>query len=114
MHKLTTKQEIFAQAIATGMSQLDAYLLVFSSSSDDLEPELVANKAAAFARKSRVLARIEMLKEEIATQSSRSKQESSARLWAIATDDNERTCDIIAAIRVLNVMHGFVSYPKVQ
>lgn len=113
MNKLTNRQEIFAQAIATGMSQSEAYHLVFPSS-NNWKPESVHNKASELAGNGEVLARVENLKEEMAVQSSWKRQEPIARLVAIATDENVRTSDRLAAVHLLNVMHGYYTPTKLD
>ena len=57
--KLTAKQEKFAQGVASGMTQADAYRAAFDTSK--MKPETVWNKASEQMRKSEVLARVEEL-----------------------------------------------------
>jgi hypothetical protein len=105
MHKLTNRQEVFAQAIAGGACQSKAYRLAFPSS-NNWKPESVHNKASALARNGEVLARVEILKKEMAVQALWKRQQSIQVLIHIA-DTSEKASEIIAAVKVLNVMHGY-------
>lgn len=60
---LTPKQERFAQCVAEGMTQADAYRAAYSAGK--MKPETVQNKASALMRKGEVRARVEELRAPV-------------------------------------------------
>jgi phage terminase small subunit len=61
--ELTPKQEAFAQAIVTGMSQSDAYRAAYSA--DNMKPETVQNKAYQLMKRGEVTARVAELRKPV-------------------------------------------------
>lgn len=62
--KLTAKREAFARAIASGMTQADAYRECFSTK--NMKPQTIWEEASRVAQNPEVSARIEAIKAEIA------------------------------------------------
>ena len=102
---LTAKQEAFAQAVAGGMTQADAY-----RSSYDCEGSanttIIENASRAMAD-SNVSARVAELKEAIAIAAIWTRLDSVQTLADIAKDDEARANEKVSAIKELNSMHGF-------
>jgi phage terminase small subunit len=60
---LTIKQEAFAQAVASGKSQADAYRAAYSA--DKMKPETVQNKAHVLMKDGEVTARVAELRKPV-------------------------------------------------
>lgn len=61
--KLTAKQEAFAQAVASGKSQADAYRVAYNAGK--MKPETVQNKAYVLMKDGEVAARVAELREPV-------------------------------------------------
>jgi phage terminase small subunit len=61
--ELTPKQEAFAQAIVTGMSQADAYRAAYSA--ENMKPETVQSKACLLIKDGKVSARVAELRKPV-------------------------------------------------
>lgn len=107
-HKpLTAKREQFAQAIADGMNQTDAYRLAYSASG--MTAQTVWVKASQLAGQDNVRIRIDKLKAGLAEK----------RLWTRAqsvealkraldlAEESQQPAAITRVVRELNNMHGF-------
>ena len=101
---LTAKQEKFAQAIADGKSQADAYRLAYSASKQT-EATVWAN-ASRVASDSKVLARVNELKSALADKALWTREQSVNRLVAVF-NMSDKASDHVAAVKELNAMHGF-------
>jgi hypothetical protein len=106
MNKLTNKQEKFAEAIAMGVSQSEAYRMAYPVSLA-WKAASVHNKASAMAKNGEVLARVEKLKVQTMALLVWHRQRSIDVLAAIATDESIKASDRIAAVDKLNHMQGF-------
>lgn len=106
MKTLTSKQEKFAEAIAMGANQSDAYRMAYPVSMA-WKAASVHNKASAMAKHGEVLARVEKLKVQTMALSVWSKQQSIDVLAAIAMNENIKASDRITAVDKLNVMYGY-------
>ena len=110
--KLTDKQEKFAQAIADGKTQADAYRLAYDVSK--FKPEAIHVNASKVAADTKVALRIESLKAEIAAKQLWTREQSVAILAAIAGDCEVKASEKVSAIKELNSMHGFNAPTKTE
>ena len=100
------RHEIFAQAIADGLHQIEAYKKAYPAA-EKWKPNSVYSKASKLARDDKILARVEQLKAKLEKEFLWDSQKSVELLAEIATDECEKTCNRISAIDKLNAMHGF-------
>jgi len=109
---LTTKQEKFAQEVASGKSQADAYRAAFDCARS--KPETVIKRASELMTNRDIAGRVDELKAQL-SEKSLWKREDSVRILAdIATDADASRKDKTAAVRVLNDMHGFNEPLKIE
>jgi len=101
--KLTPQHDRFAQEVAAGKSQADAYRIAYPRSVK-WKPSSVWESASKLA--SKVSPRIEELRAELAAQSMWSKEQSVKVLAEIAMRA-EKDADRVRAVAELNRMHGF-------
>lgn len=103
---LTPQQEHFAQCVADGMNQSDAYRAAF-----DIKPTTLAktvNEAASrMMANHKVRARVQDLREKLEEASIWRRLDSVKTLATIAKEEEELSKDRIAAIKELNAMHGW-------
>jgi hypothetical protein len=109
---LTAKQEAFAQAIADGMSQADAYRASYNASKQ-ADATLWAN-ASRMAANTSVIARVASLRLELANKSLWTREQSVAVLREVVDAEDARAGDRIASIKVLNEMQGFNAPVKTE
>jgi len=102
---LTAKQEAFAQAIADGMNQSDAYRSAYDAGA--MKAETIQNKASLLMKKGEVGARVASLRKELADKSLWTREQSIAVLSGVVGDVEARHGDKISAVKVLNDMQGF-------
>lgn len=105
MRKLTPREEKFAQGVADGLSQAEAYRQAFPSAAK-WKDKTVWSRASELMARSEVLGRVEEIRAELAKQALWSRMDSVATLKPIATGA-EKDSDRIAAVKVLNEMHGY-------
>lgn len=103
MRKLTPREEKFAQGVADGLSQAEAYRQAFPNSAKWKDEAVWVNASKLMAK---VSLRVEELRAELAKQALWSRMDSVATLKPIATGA-EKDSDRIAAVKVLNEMHGY-------
>lgn len=99
------QREEFAQRVASGLSQADAYRKAYPSSLS-WKDDSVHNKASALMRDALVKARVNELRAEIAQKDLWSRIDSVETLKPIAMHA-DKDSDRIAAVKVLNDMHGY-------
>lgn len=103
--KLTAHQEKFAQALADGMTQSDAYRAAYDCTKTQANSIHVnASKVAAIPK---VALRVASLKSALATKALWTREKSVLGLAGIADGGDAKAAEIIAAIKELNSMHGF-------
>lgn len=102
---LTAKQEAFAQAIASGMNQSDAYRSAYDAGK--MKPDVVNVKASQAASVGKVSVRIAELREELANKSLWTREQSVSVLAGVVGDLDAKHGDKISAVKVLNDMQGF-------
>ena len=101
--KLTAKQELFAQCIADGMKQADAFRKAYDA--QKMQPSTIWEKASRISSDSKVSARIAELKEALQAKGLWTRQKSVEALSDIA--GTGRAMEVVAAVKELNSMHGF-------
>lgn len=103
------KHEEFCQAVCSGISQSDAYRVVYNV--QGWENESVWRKSSALATRDEVRARIHELQEELAAKMLWTREEAVKELRALIP---ERGNVAVAAVKELNAMHGFNAPLKVE
>lgn len=103
--KLTAKQEAFAQAVAGGMKQADAYRAAYSAGG--MKPETVQNSAYKLLLNGEVAARVERLKLALAAKGEWTRERSVKALAKIVDDADSKAGEVTGAVKELNAMHGF-------
>ncbi|MBS3953643.1 MAG: terminase small subunit [Methylomicrobium sp.] len=110
--KLTPKQEKFAQCVADGNNQAEAYRLAYPKARN-WKPETVWSNASNLMSNTQVLARVEELKAALAEKRLWTREDSVRELKRVVADP-DKAADIIAAVKELNAMHGFNSPQKID
>lgn len=103
--KLTSKQESFCQAIASGMNQSDAYRSAYNAGG--MKNASINVKASQLMADGNVPVRVEELRNELANKALWTREDSVTGLAVIARGGESRAAEITAAIKELNAMHGF-------
>lgn len=109
---LTPKQEKFAQEVASGKSQADAYRAAFNCANS--KPQTVIENASRLMADSNVSARVDQLKEQLSEKALWTREDSVRILAEIAKDEEASRKDKTGAIKVLNEMHGFNAPKKIE
>lgn len=108
---LTPKQEKFAQEVASGKSQADAYRAAFDCKRS--KPQTVIENASRLMADSNVSARVHELKAQLSEKALWSREDSvNALLSVINNPDKQR--DIVAAVKELNLMHGYEAPKEIK
>jgi phage terminase small subunit len=102
---LTSKREAFAQAIADGCSQSEAYRKAYSAS--NMKPETVQNNAYKLLKSNEVSTRVAELRQAVADRGLWTREDSVRTLKDVAQGVDSRAGEIVSAIKELNSMHGF-------
>ncbi len=109
---LTAKQEAFCQAMANGCNQSDAYRVAYNAG--NMKPETVQNNAYKLMTDNEVATRVSELKGALEAKALWSREDSVLALRSIASGGEARPTEIVAAIKELNLMHGFNAPTKVE
>ena len=109
---LTAKQEAFAQGMASGLNQSDAYRAAYDASG--MKPSSVTEKASELAANVKVTSRVAELQAALADKQLWTRIDSVIELADIARGVVSKVTDRIAAIKELNLMHGFNAPTKVE
>ena len=105
--KLTAKQELFAQCIADGMGQADAYRTAYDA--EGMKDITLYPLASKLMNNSKVATRVAELKSQVVEKQLWTREMSVKGLiqaYRIAQDAKTST-GMTAAVKELNVMHGF-------
>ena len=102
---LTPKREAFAQAVANGKTQADAYREAFTSSLN-WKPDSVHQKASTLAADVKVQSRVAELREILTSKQLWSREDSVNTLKSII-ESSDKASDTISAVKELNSMHGY-------
>ena len=111
---LTAKQEAFAQAIADGMTQADAYRHAYDVGVDT-KPETIWSKASELMADGKVSGRVRELKEQLSAKQLWTREKSIEAL-EFALDlakSNGKPTEVTSVIKELNAMHGFNAPSKI-
>lgn len=109
---LTSKQEKFAQSLADGMTQADAYRAAYSAGKQT-DATVWAN-ASRMAANSMVVARLASLKALLVDKALWTRERSVAILSQIADSDMAKAVEQISAVKELNIMHGFNAPTQIE
>ena len=110
--KLTAKQEKFAQCLADGMTQADAYRSAYNASK--MKPETIWSKASELMADGKVTARVTELRAALEEKQLWTREQSVAILSGITSDKESKATEKVAAVKELNSMHGFNAPIKVD
>jgi phage terminase small subunit len=105
--KLTAKQEAFAQAIADGLGQADAYRFAYDA--ENMKDESVYPQASKLMKNPKVATRVAELKAQVADKQLWTREMSVKGLisaYRIALEAKTST-GMTAAVKELNIMHGY-------
>lgn len=109
---LTTKQEAFAQAVAGGMTQAGAYRAAYDS--ENMLDKTIIEEASRIMADRNVTARVKAIRDAIACEALWSRLDSIQALSEIAKGEEARANEKVAAIKELNLMHGFNAPTKLE
>lgn len=110
---LTTKLEAFAQALASGANQSDAYRGVADIGESTTE-ESIHQSASRMAANVNVTSRVAQLKDEIAAKALWTREDSVRALKGVAEHSEAKGAEITGAVKVLNEMHGYNAPVKIE
>lgn len=105
--KLTAKQEAFAQAIADGLGQADAYRMAYDAES--MKDESIYPQASKLMKNPKVATRVAELKSQVVEKQLWTREMSVKGLmsaYRIALEAKTST-GMTAAVKELNIMHGY-------
>lgn len=108
---LTPKQESFAQAVASGKTQADAYRSAYDASR--MKQETIASKASILMADGNIRARVDELRKELSDKGLWSREDSVKALKSVTINPDNQTA-LISAVKELNAMHGYNAPVKVD
>lgn len=110
---LTPKREKFANAVADGLSQADAYRAAFEVK-PGTKPETIQANASRLMADSMVAARVAEIRKALADKALWSREDSVRTLADIArgVDAEAKPSDRVAAVKAINAMHGWDAAQK--
>ena len=101
--KLTAKQEAFAQGIADGLGQGDAYRMAYDA--EGMKNSTIYSKASIMMSKGNIRARIAELKSQVAEKQLWSREMSVKALVQAYREGSGAVK--VSAVKELNAMHGY-------
>jgi hypothetical protein len=105
--KLTAKQEAFAQGIADGLGQADAYRMAYDA--ENMKDNTIYPLASKLMNNNKVATRVAELKAQVADKQLWTREMSVKGLmsaYRIALEAKSST-GMTAAVKELNIMHGY-------
>lgn len=108
---LTAKQEAFAQALADGLNQSDAYRKAYDV--QEATGKSVNELASKLAKNVKVASRVDELRGKLEEKALWTRQKSVAVLADIAAGAESKAGEKVAAVKELNAMHGFNEPAKI-
>jgi phage terminase small subunit len=102
---LTAKQEKFCQSIADGMNQSDAYRAAYSAG--NMKDSSINVKASELMADGKLKVRVKELQSALADKALWTREDSVLGLRSIAMAGKSKANEITAAIKELNLMHGY-------
>lgn len=112
MMALTPKQEKFAQCVADGMTQADAYRTAFDVR-PATKPESVIRSASELMSDPNISSRVTELRQQLSEKALWTRQDSVQALISVLSNPESQK-DVIAAVKELNAMHGFNAPQKME
>lgn len=106
---LTPKQEAFAQAVSSGLSQSDAYKSAYSTGNQ--KPETISNNAYKLANNNDVITRLAELRNALAEKLLWTREDSLKTLIAVINAP-DNAGNIISSVQAINKMQGFDAAEK--
>jgi len=108
--KLTAKQEAFAQAIADGMGQADAYRTAYDA--DKMSANNIYSKASVLMSDGKVAERVAQLRAHLQSKQLWSREMSVKALVQAYKEGNGSVK--VSAVKELNAMHGYNAPQKIE
>lgn len=108
---LTAKQEAFAQAIADGLNQSDAYRKAYDASS--MTDAVINVKACELLKNGKVKVRVDELRGKLEAKALWTREMSVQTLIKVL-QGSDKASDHIAAVKELNAMHGYQAPTKTE
>lgn len=102
---LTAKQEGFAQAIADGMSQSDAYRSSYNAGR--MSDKQIWEEASKLIKSPKVAQRLDELREALAEKQLWTRADSVNALVSVIKSEGVKGSEVTGAVKELNAMHGF-------
>jgi hypothetical protein len=109
---LTPQQEKFAQGVASGLSQSDAYRAAYPKSVG-WKADSVHQAASKLIADTKVSPRVAELRDALASKQLWTREQSVAVLCKVIAESDKGT-DHIAAVKELNAMHGYNAAQKLD
>lgn len=109
---LTPKQEKFAQCVADGMTQADAYRTAFDVS-PTTKNKTCWDNASKLMTDTAVSQRVAELREQLSAKALWTREMSVQALISVLSSPESQK-DVIAAVKELNAMHGFNAPQKME
>jgi hypothetical protein len=111
---MTPKQEKFAQCIADGMNQADAYRAAYDAS--NMKDSSIYVNASKLLSDTKVAQRVQELKEQLSSKALWTRADSVRALETAMriAQDKDNAAGLVAAIKELNAMHGFNEPSKLE
>lgn len=110
--ELTPKQEAFAQAVASGLTQSDAYRKAYTVK-PTTKPESVNQLASTMMGLVHISSRVKELRDQLSEKALWSREDSVRTLLEVIGNPDKQT-DVITAVKELNAMHGFNAPQKID
>ena len=110
MKPLTPKQEKFAQNVASGMTQADAYRDAYGQGNQS--DKTIIEKASKQMATDNVQARVKQLQQELANKALWTREESVQALKNVLADG--KGSEVVSAVKELNSMHGYNAPIKID
>jgi hypothetical protein len=108
---MTPKQEAFAIAVSSGMTQADAYRSAYNA--ERMKATTIASKASILMTDGNVRAMIDQLKQQLADKELWTREDSIRAMMQVIEEPDNQGCKI-NAVKVINDMQGFNAATKTQ
>jgi hypothetical protein len=109
-NKLTAKQEAFAQGIADGLGQADAYRIAYDA--EKMSTNNIYSKASVLMSDGKIAERVAQLKSQLQNKQLWSREMSVKALVQAYKEGNGAVK--VSAVKELNAMHGFNAPQKID
>lgn len=109
---MTPRQEKFAQEVASGKSQAEAYRVAYPKAMN-WKPETLWSAASRLMANCMVSARVAEIQEELSNKALWTREQSVKVLAEIAAK-GDKNADRVRAVAELNSMHGFNAPEKIE